>query len=159
MALASQAVLATTLALEEIPGVACHVTAFPGPYHGSMAEVLLLKDWTERAQRVVGRFLLDPRGATPLASTLWRVAFELIRQPAARRLMVVATDGDPDDWVATRNIIARCRAGGLEVIGLGIGLGEEDVRAIFGPNDAITIQKITDLAPALFGLLERRLLA
>ncbi|MDV7400796.1 hypothetical protein RZS08_55785, partial [Arthrospira platensis SPKY1] len=50
-----------------------------------------------------------------------RAGAELARRPEPRRLLVVATDGDPDDVEAARQIIARCRAGGIEVLGLGIG--------------------------------------
>jgi nitric oxide reductase activation protein len=152
--LASQAVLATALALDAIPGAACWAAAFPGDRDD---RVVPLKRFEERACRVAGRFDLAAGGGTPLASALWRAGFELSRRPEPRRLLVVATDGLPNDVGAARDILGRCRAGGIEVIGLGIGQTLAEVREVFGDRDATAIAAIAELAPALFALLERRL--
>lgn len=154
IALAGQAVLATALALEAISGVACWAAAFPGRRDD---RVLPLKAFAESARRVAGRFGGPAGGGTPLAAALWRAGAELARRPEPRRLLVVATDGDPDDVEAARQIIARCRAGGIEVLGLGIGQSLASVRAVFGPDDAAAIATLAELAPALFGMLESRL--
>ena len=37
-----------------------------------------------------------------------------------RKLMIVLTDGDPDDWAATHDIVDRCRRSGFEPLGIGI---------------------------------------
>jgi hypothetical protein len=63
----------------------------------------------------------------------------------------------PNDVGAARDILGRCRAGGIEVIGLGIGQSLAEVREVFGDRDATAIAAIAELAPALFALLERRL--
>ena len=115
--------------------------------------------FAERARRVAGRFDLAAAGGTPLATALWRAGYELSQRPEPRRLLVVATDGEPDDVESARRIVGRCRAGGIEVIGLGIGQRLAEVRAVFGARDATAIIALTELAPALFALLERRLMA
>ncbi|MBK8185608.1 MAG: hypothetical protein IPK63_23035 [Candidatus Competibacteraceae bacterium] len=71
--------------------------------------------------------------------------------------MVVITDGQPDDSVAARDIIARCRQSGIEVVGLGIGLSLSQLQAVFGAAEAQAINHIHDVAPALFDLLAQRL--
>ena len=152
--LAGQAVLATALALEEIDGVSCWAAAFPGRHPH---QIVPLKGFAERTRRVAGRFGLAAGGGTPLANALWRAGFELIRRLEPRRLLIVATDGQPHDEEAVSDILARCRASGIEVIGLGIGQSLTAVRAVFGDRDATAIEVITALAPALFALLERRL--
>ena len=154
MALASQAVLATALALNELSGVACWVAAFPG---AASDQVVPLVGFAERARRVAGRFDLAAVGGTPLATALWRAGYELSQRPEPRRLLVVATDGEPDDVGAAQQIIGRCRAGGIEVIGLGLGQHLAAVQAVFGARDATAITALAELAPALFALLERRL--
>ncbi len=154
MDLAGQAVLATALAVEDIDGVSCWAAAFPGRHPDG---VLPLKGFAERARRVAGRFDLAAGGGTPLANALWRAGYELSQRPEPRRLLVVATDGEPDDVGAAQRIIGRCRASGIEVIGLGIGQSLTEVRAVFGDRDATAIAAMTELAPALFALLERRL--
>ena len=151
---AGQAVLATTLALEAIPGVACWAAAFPGRDED---RVIPLKAFTERAGRVAGRFAVGADGGTPLAEALWRAGYALASRPEPRRLLIVATDGRPNDVASARDIIARCRASGIEVMGLGIGQNLVEVQAVFGVQDAVAIARIDALAPALFQVLERRL--
>ena len=152
--LAGQAVLAATLALEAIPGVACWAAAFPGRDED---RVIPLKAFTERAGRVAGRFAVGADGGTPLAEALWRAGYALASRPEPRRLLIVATDGRPNDVASARDIIARCRASGIEVMGLGIGQNLVEVQAVFGVQDAVAIARIDALAPALFQVLERRL--
>lgn len=152
--LASRAVLATALALEEIGGVAVWAAAFPG---SRSDRVIPLKGFDERASRVAGRFRIHADGGTPLDNALWRAGFELCLRPEPRRLLIVATDGQPDDAGACRQVIARCRAGGIEVLGLGIGLSLAHVQHVFGAREATAIRAIHELAPALFRVLEQRL--
>ena len=154
MALACQAVLATALALDTLPGVVSRVVAFPG----SRADrVIPLKDFSERAHRVAGRFCLRAGGGTPLAPALWRVADDLLQQPEPRRLAIVVTDGAPDSVYAVLDLIARCRASGIEVTGLGIATEPALIATLFGPRDGAVIARIEALAPALFRVLEQRL--
>lgn len=154
LVLASQAVLALALALDGIAGVRCQTLAFPGQGDS----VILLKDWAERAQAVAGRFALSAHGGTPLAPALWRLAFEMTQRPAARRLVIVITDGEPDHCASVLDILTRCRASGIAVLGIGVGLTLEAVQRVFGPAHAIAIQQVEALAPRLFGLLEQHLL-
>ena len=152
--LACQAVLATGLALDTLPGVVSAAAAFPG---SAADRVIPLKDFAERAHRVAGRFALGADGGTPLAEALWRVAYALLQRPEPRRLAIVVTDGMPDDDQAAWDIIARSRASGIEVIGLGIATAPALIASLFGPRDGAVIARIEDLAPALFRVLEQRL--
>ncbi|PJI37334.1 MAG: VWA domain-containing protein, partial [Rhizobium sp.] len=96
---------------------------------------------------------------TPLANALWRTGHELLQRPEPRRLVVVATDGEPDDLSGVDNILVRCRASGIEIVGLGIGQSLDHVQAVFGVRHAVSIATIEALAPALFAVLERQLVA
>ncbi|HPE73310.1 MAG TPA: hypothetical protein PK018_14270 [Candidatus Competibacter sp.] len=154
--LAGQAVLATALALDTLPGVVSAVSAFPGSQDD---RVIPLKAFSERAHRVAGRFALRVDSGTPLTPALWRVADDLLQRPEVRRLAIVVTDGAPCNPHTVRDLIARCRAGGIEVIGLGIATEPDLINGLFGPREGITINRIEELAPALFRLLEQRLAA
>jgi cobaltochelatase CobT len=154
MPLANQAMLALALALDELPGVACWAAAFPGQRE---SQVIPLKHFQERAFRIAGRFELNSGGGTPLAGALLRAGLELIARAEPRRLLIVATDGQPDHVDLTRSILARCRASGVEVLGLGIGQTRDEMEDLFGRRDAVAIQTIQQLAPMLFTLLEQRL--
>jgi nitric oxide reductase activation protein len=153
IAVAQRAALATALALQEIPGCAVAVAAFPG---SAADRVVPLLGFTEQASRAAGRFALRAEGGTPLAEALWWAGYALLRRPEARRLLLVVTDGDPADWEATRELIARCRNSGIEVVGLGIQAGRL-AQSLFGARDAEDLTDLDQLAPALFRLLERRL--
>ena len=156
MALATQAMLAVTLALDTVPGVACWAAAFPGHARES---IIPLKTFEERAARVAGRFRLYGSGRTPLAGALWRAGYALIQRPESRRVILVVTDGQPDNAKGVQRILQRCRASGIEVIGLGIGQALADVQEVFGRRDATAIATIQELAPKLFAVLAQRLTA
>ena len=151
---ASEATLATALALAEIPGCQTAVLAFPG---STEQRVIPLLGFTEQAKTVAGRFRLVAQGSTPMANALWRAAYELLLRPETRRLLVVITDGKPNNPQATAEIIQRCRRSGIEVFGLGIEF-DEPVKVLFGAPSAVSIENIQDLPKALFQLLERGLL-
>ncbi len=151
---ASEATLATALALAEIPGCQAAVLAFPS---STEQRVIPLLGFTEQAKTVAGRFRLVAQGSTPMANALWRAAYELLLRPETRRLLVVITDGEPNHPQATAGVIQRCRRSGIEVFGLGIEL-DEPVKALFGVPSAVFIEDIQDLPKALFRLLERGLL-
>ncbi|MER2602734.1 MAG: hypothetical protein ABTR27_10290, partial [Candidatus Competibacter phosphatis] len=155
--LAGQAVLSILLALDTLPGVASWAAAFPG---SAEDRILPLKGFEERATRIAGRFTgLYATGGTPLANALWRAGCELVRRPEPRRLIVVATDGQPSHPDGVNDILTRCRASGIEVVGLGIGQSLDQVQTVFGVWHAVSIATIEALAPALFAVLERQLLA
>jgi Mg-chelatase subunit ChlD len=152
--LAAQAALAIAIALEVIPGVAIAVSAFPG---SDEDRLLPLVNFGERVTAVAGRFAISADGSTPLQNALWRAGFELVNRREPRRLLLTVTDGEPQNEAASQEVIARCRAIGIEVLGLGIG-AQHKVVNLFGSANAMSINDIHHLATALFQLLERRLI-
>ena len=157
LSLAGQAVLSLLLALDTLPGVASWAAAFPG---SADDRIVPLKGFEEHTTRIAGRLTgLWSSGSTPLANALWRTGHELLQRPEPRRVVVVATDGEPDDLDGVNDILARCRASGIDVIGLGIGQSLDRVQAVFGVRHAAAIATLEALAPALFAVLERQLLA
>lgn len=154
LALASQTTLAIALALEAIDGVASWVAAFPGRQEPS---VVPLKRFDEAIRKVAGRFTLPTYGQTPLTQALWRASFELSLRRETRRLLIVITDGKPDDSSSAHKVIARCRTQGIEVLGLGIGMSRVQVTDVFGSAYSNSISSIDDLPPALFKMLAERL--
>ena len=92
-----------------------------------------------------------PTGTTPLAEAIYCVAPKLLRRPEPRRMLVVITDGQPDDQQKAQEAIARCRAGGIEVYGVGIQVSH--VESLFGNENAVVVQQLQDLPEKLFRLL------
>jgi len=151
MPIALEATLALALAFEGIPGVNPGVTAFPGHQDDSVFRLL------EHGQRVnarTGAFSLATTGSTPMTEAIWFGAASLLRCREPRKVLMVMTDGQPNDTLSTLDILQRCRDSGIETVGIGLGL---DVSHLF--PIAITINELQELRTQLFELSKAVLLA
>jgi len=118
VAVARRAGLAMAVALEEIPGVKLAVYAFGG----DRGHVLRVIRYGESVRRCAGRFrevLAD--GTTPMAEALMVAHADILGVDAERRIVVVETDGEPDDENAVHQMVRFGERHGIEHIGLGIG--------------------------------------
>lgn len=147
---ANEAALALAMALEGIPGVVPAVSYFPG-IHQEVSIALLPKQ-SVRHRAVC--FDQKPRGCTPMAQAMWFAANSLLAQKQKRKLMIVLTDGDPDDWAATHDIVDRCRRSGFEL--LGIGIQTRSVEKFF--PQSIVINDVKDLKRELFEVTQQLLI-
>ena len=94
-------------------------------------------------------------GGTPLAEALWYAARQLLLEPHARKLLLVLTDGDPDDRPAVVDIIQRCQRAGYEL--LGIGIQTRSVQRLF--SNSRVIHDVADLKHQLLDVTRQLLLA
>ncbi|QLR05457.1 VWA domain-containing protein [Providencia rettgeri] len=147
---ANEAALALTMALEGIPGVVPAVSYFPG-IHQEVSIALLPK---QSVRHRAACFDQKPRGCTPMAQAMWFAANSLLAQKQKRKLMIVLTDGDPDDWAATHDIVDRCRRSGFEL--LGIGIQTRSVEKFF--PQSIVINDVKDLKRELFEVTQQLLI-
>ncbi|TDX26783.1 cobalamin biosynthesis protein CobT [Modicisalibacter xianhensis] len=150
--IAREAALAIGLALEAINGVNPAVTFFGGY---EQAPVFSAVRHGESVSRNVGRFTMRPTGTTPMAEAIWYSAFELVQTREERKLLVVVTDGDPNEAAPTHTVVQLCEASGVEVIGLGIAC--HAVSRFF--SNHVVIDSVDDLKRTLFRLVERSLTA
>lgn len=146
---ANEAALALAMALEGIPGVVPAVSYFPG-VHQEVSIALLPK---QSVRHRAACFDQKPRGCTPMAQAMWFAASSLLAQKQKRKLMIVLTDGDPDDWAATHDIVDRCRRSGFEL--LGIGIQTRSVEKFF--PQSIVINDVKDLKRELFEVTQQLL--
>ena len=147
--IARQTVWAAAAALYDIAGVQVAAGAFPAGGNG----VFPLLAFGESPRRVIDRFALAAVNTTPLAEALWWAAQRIVLRPEPRKLVIVATDGDPDDSAAAQDIVDRLGAAGVEVGGL--GMLTMVVRELFPFHTvAGTFQEVPE---ALFRLLQGRL--
>ncbi|MEQ3443745.1 VWA domain-containing protein [Pseudoalteromonas sp. BZP1] len=146
---ANEAALALAMALEGIPGVVPAVSYFPG-IHQEVSIALLPK---QSLRHRAACFDQKPRGCTPMAQAMWFAANSLLAQKQKRKLMIVLTDGDPDDWAATHDIVDRCRRSGFEL--LGIGIQTRSVEKFF--PQSIVINDVKDLKRELFEVTQQLL--
>jgi cobaltochelatase CobT len=147
---ANEAALALAMALEGIPGVVPAVSYFPG-IHQEVSIALLPK---QSVRHRAACFDQKPRGCTPMAQAMWFAANSLLAQKQKRKLMIVLTDGDPDDWAATHDIVDRCRRSGFEL--LGIGIQTRSVERFFPKS--IVINDVKDLKRELFEVTQQLLI-
>ncbi|MDW1743805.1 VWA domain-containing protein [Vibrio sp. 1403] len=147
---ANEAALALAMALEGIPGVVPAVSYFPG-IHQEVSIALLPK---QSVRHRAACFDQKTRGCTPMAQAMWFAANSLLAQKQKRKLMIVLTDGDPDDWAATHDIVDRCRRSGFEL--LGIGIQTRSVEKFF--PQSIVINDVKDLKRELFEVTQQLLI-
>ncbi|BBV10081.1 VWA domain-containing protein [Providencia stuartii] len=147
---ANEAALALAMALEGIPGVVPAVSYFPG-IHQEVSIALLPK---QSVRHRAACFDQKPRGCTPMAQAMWFAANSLLAQKQKRKLMIVLTDGDPDDWAATHDIVDRCRRSGFDL--LGIGIQTRSVEKFF--PQSIVINDVIDLKRELFEVTQQLLI-
>ncbi len=144
--------------LAETPGINVGASVFPvGPIlngqiqqsWNSVATVL------DHGQKVHQNFKLTANGGTPLGEALWWLLGEMLVLPESRKIILILTDGDPDSVENTKAAIACTKRLGFELYGLGIG---NTVIAELLPEQSVVINKLSELAPKLFRLLQKALL-
>jgi nitric oxide reductase activation protein len=151
---ARRAALAVACALRSLTGTAVACAAFPAQGARNAVGILPLTRFDERVAATASRYeSFEARGGTPLAEALWWCASEILGRREERKIILVVTDGQPDDSDSARQIIQRCLQSGIEMIGLGIE--SQAVKALF-PNWCV-IQDLEQLVPALFKVLEQKL--
>lgn len=120
---AEAAIYAVLKSLENIPLVTTGAMAFP-EYNGSHGLCCaLIKSPKESLRDAVrlGGFGAMADYDTPLAEALWPAAVEVLRAKGERKILFVITDGAPNCAIGAKNMVDRCEASGIDVIGLGFG--------------------------------------
>jgi len=154
--LAAEAALATLLAFD-IQGISTQVATFPvaGIVNGYRDDdgVAVIKGWNESPRYLGGRIQsLSTDGSTPMAQAiLWAACDLLKRDEESRHVLLVVTDGDPDDVEATSEVIELARASGVHVLGLGIN---SDTKPLFGTKCSAVISEIKELAGSMIKLVK-----
>ena len=92
----------------------------------------VFKDWDESFKQVKHRFSsVQATGSTPLSDGIQFAMQELSNRPERHRIIVVLTDGCPDNSAVVTRQIRLAREAGITVIGVGISGAEYAVPALF----------------------------
>jgi cobaltochelatase CobT len=140
--IAIESSVALALALEGISGVNPAVTRFPS---GDTSNVIPLLRHGQKLRPNAAVFLPNTDGCTPLHSALWYAAASVLATREERKIIIVLTDGEPDDRSLTKAIINRCEATGIELVGIGIC---HNVSHLF--DNSICISNVSELKTELF---------
>ena len=125
---AAAAAVALSVSFAEVEGVDTAVSAFPETVTSSSGAVdgdgvRAVKRFDEGHRDAVGRIMsLHVQGSTPLASAMLHCHQQLLEHSRQKRLLVVLTDGAPDNLLEAMQVIAAGRRDGIEHLGLGIGV-------------------------------------
>ena len=106
-------------------------------------------------EKVTDRFGIQASGGTPLGPALWWVLQTLSGLREERKIVLVLTDGIPDAVQPCRYALHQAQRLGMEVYGVGI---LNDAITALLPQTSCVIRNLSDLAPAMFGLLQKAML-
>jgi len=141
----------TTMLAYDVPGIATQVAVFP-VYDGNDQGVGIIKRWHESPRDFSGRIAgLTTYGCTPMAEAMLWAATDLVRRKETLRIIIVVTDGYPDNLAAARNIVRRARADNIAVVGIGIGV---DPSSVFDQRYSASITDINELSSVMVRLVK-----
>lgn len=157
MDLACQACFATAQALSPTPGVTLAVTAFPGEAiktptgstRDTVAPILKPK------QKMHNQFAISAGGSTPLDSALWWINAQMQFQQEKRKIILLISDGEPDNMQTAQLAIEAACKQGLELYG--IGINAPSILNLL-PKNSKVISGMGELPSSMFGLLQQALL-
>lgn len=117
---AEAAVVSLLFALDGIKGVSTSAYHFP---HATTNNVGLLKAREQGFRAAVNakQFGISAGGYTPLEEALWPAFSDLLNARADRHVMVVVTDGKPNNSAPVIQMVNDAKKEGVIVIGIGFG--------------------------------------
>ena len=140
-------------ALTAVSGVETSGFAFGGRYTNYR-----LKSFHENIKACAGRIeMLAPNGSTPLQLTLFQAIQDLYCVKNKKRVMIVLTDGSPDNVCDCQNIINQMQSDGVICIAVGMGsqINERQLMATYGKDNYIVIKEFSELTEQMIELSKR----
>lgn len=142
---------ALAMACEETDGVDLALAVFPYRRH----TVGVVKQFKEPLRRVIGDFAsVDAAGLTPMPEAMLWGGQNLMFSERSRRILLVVTDGKPQNPGLVRMVMQDL--GGMGIEFAGVGIRTNAVETLF-PRHAV-IDNVEDLVGALFDLTTGALL-
>ena len=152
MDLATSSAYALVKALVHVKGVTSSLTTFPGGPNRKFNTVCPL---ISPGERPTTKIKVSPTGSTPLGPALWWAMQQDAIRDEDRKIILILTDGMPDDMNRSKRALRRAVALGFEIYA--IGIQSDHVRLLL-PNQHRVINHLGELSPALFHLLQNKLL-
>ena len=150
---ANHMALSLALAMEGVRNLDLRVAYFPGNFCEYEEVYRTGQPLVERATY----FDLRPRGCTPLAQTLLSCISQMPDTDRYHRnIIVVITDGEPDNYSFAESMIAKAEAKGIEIHALRVS-DRLKLRDLF--NSCIDVKDASELPKAMTELLADRIFA
>jgi cobaltochelatase CobT len=150
ISLACKACYGVAHCLSRIQGISVGVTAFPAinAQTGIRDAVLPI---LKHGEALHTRFLFSAEGTTPMAEALWWVLQQMVALPEQRKIILILTDGEPNNCKSTKDVLQQAKNLGIEIYGIGI---QSDSITLLLPKHSKEINTLTELAPAMFEVLQ-----
>ena len=145
--LAADACYAVARALESLRGVSVGISVFPATGGAACGIFPLVR----HDERVSDKFDIRGEGDTPLTEALWWALQQLAPRKEPRKLLLVLSDGQPNDRYSATMAFADLAKAGIECFGIGI---MDTNIALLLPGSHCIINKLSDLAPTMFAMLQ-----
>ena len=161
--LAVQAAFTSADTLESMQGITCCVGVFPWEYsEGEATQILLVNKFGE-LPKPEQFFDIGSSGGTPIADALLWAGLQLYPRPEERKIIIIFTDGDPDDYSEALQAVKDVRRHRMEVYVLALDKsGYRSSLASAGNwidrENISLIARIDQLPTALNDLFKRTLL-
>lgn len=153
---AEAAVVSLLFALDGIKGVSTSAYHFP---HATTNNVGLLKarEQSFRAAVNAKQFGISANGCTPLEQALWPAFSDLLNARADRHVMVVVTDGKPDNSGPVVQMVKDAKKEGVIVIGIGFGGANENVMTSLFDDTGVAVGSVSALRGKLLEVSRKAL--
>lgn len=142
---ACKCALAIATALEGVEGIKVACTYFPG----IESETDSALEYGQRASQYAPRFDQKPRGYTPTAQALWRATYKDAQVDCGRKVMVIITDGIPNNVEQVNDWLKAC---GNDYTILPISIRCNAIKSLF--SNAIVVDSAKELLKNSFNLLK-----
>lgn len=142
--LLDEAVHASLVMLKELPKVKSFAFGFNG--------LMYRKLWDG-----VKFTAMRPGDTTPLGGAMLNISREF--SPTGRRILIITTDGRPDQGVeAARDVCAELAGMGIELYGIGIGHTGEYLQTLLGEERSAVLGSIQEYPAAIEAMLRRAII-
>lgn len=109
--------------------------------------------------QVQGRITaMSSSGGTPAAESYWTAIHALTQMSGHKKVVIMVTDGEPNDAEATKELVETLRANGVIVVCLGVGVDPRTVATlnyVYGANQWQRVSSFQDLPKQLLVAAQR----
>lgn len=132
-------------------GINVGVTTFPAITEDTSG-VSAVRPLLKHGERVHPKLRVQARGTTPMTEAVWWVLQQLSSLQEERKIVLIISDGEPDDVTGTIQAIKKGRGYGVEFYGLGICAFEiQDIL----PTSSRVVSTLDELPSAMFAMLRQ----
>ncbi|WP_290920197.1 VWA domain-containing protein [Halodesulfovibrio sp.] len=129
-------------------GINVGITAFPALADDKSTSAVL--PLVLHGEKVHSNIQVQARGTTPMTESLWWVLQQMSELREQRKILLIVSDGEPDDVSGTLEVIKKGRKYGVEFYGLGICAPE--IKGIL-PQQSSVVATLDELPSAMFAML------